>query len=833
MVAPVLWLGGGLLLPVLWQALKAVRRLPAELDSLNADPRCTVSSALHLPPQQQGTLADWLTHQALQEAADAVRRARSHSPALRRWLFALLVPALAAGGLIGCYCASPVAFSTLAARLLLPHEDVPPYSPYRFSMTLAQPQVHFGEDVALCCRVEGAPPPSELCVLLRAEGMPVQTLPVFVAQDGSYVRVLENVTTPCEVAFATPDGRARSHFVPVTVNYSPRILSGRARVTPLPYTGEPPREYVLGGSEICVPDGGTVTFELLCSSHIVSGYGLFTPAGESEPQRLTAKALGKKLQLSMPLRTPGSLTLQVQDSAGRQADAPVHIRLAVQPDTPPTVSIAAPVDGACLVVGHPLNVELKAEDDYALNRLTFYKALAPYRQHGVNELQGNNRVQTLTRSYDTAAMGLRPGDVLELRAEVGDANPFRFNIVSTPTTLVNIISQEQYAEILRLEVSYDEFLARYELLTEELNRSAEGLKAGDVTAARSAMESARNLARTFAADFPVFDMDGRLSELAGQIAAALDENLSELRALSPDAAESERRTAFERMLSRLGELSGSLAEEGEQARELALLARAQEMQYRFAGLVQQQAQLVDLYRRFMNEFGAASTSEPGRLEGLGAEQAALMQEYIAWEESLSPLLAELGQHERLLAMYQQVFAMRHVCEQSGVEGLMDQAVAESSAHHPAEAHSYAAQALDGMQKLLQKECSNSSCNNAAQQCRNNMSSAAGSTLQQLLDAMQKRLSPDSQGHNFGRGGGYSLNLQMGSGKLMGPQRSRTSHRAGRAPGAAAAQGAEPRLHTPRPRSIGTPEPDSPAYRDGGTEMVPPVYRDAVRSYFSH
>lgn len=838
LLQPALWLGAVLLLPVVWRAVVVARRLPSELDSLNADPRCTVSSALRLPRQNKGSLADWLTGRALQQAAMAVRSAREHSPALRRWMLALLVPVLAAGALIGLYCASPAAFSTLAARLLMPHEDVPPYSPYQFTLTPAEPQVHFGEDITLACRVAGAPAPAELNLLLRSEGMPVQALPVFVARDGSYMRVLEHVTAPCEVAFATPDGRARSHFVPLKVNYSPRILSGRATVTPLPYTGEPPREHVLGGSEISVPDGGTVAFELQCSSEIVSGYGLFTPAGESEPQRLPARAEGKSLRLSLPLRTPGSLMLQVKDSAGREADAPVHIRLAVQPDTPPTVAITAPEDGSYLVVGQPLKMELKAEDDYALNRLTLFKALAPYRQHGLSELQGRPRSQTVTHSYDSAAMGLNPGDVLELRAEVGDDNPFRFNIVSTPTTRVNVISAEQYAEILRMEIAYDEFLSRYELLTEALGQSVQALKDADAAAAREAMESARELARTIAADFPVFDMDGRLSELARQIANELDANLAELSTLGDGAGDSQRREVFDRMLSRLGEQLTSLAQEEQQAAELALVARAQEAQYRFAELVQRQAELVGLYRRFMNEFGAASTSEPGRLEGLGVEQLAILQEYVAWEESLSPLLAELGQHERLTSVYQQVFAMRHACEQAGVEGLMDQAVAESSAHHPAEAHSYAAQALAGMEQLLKNECSSESANNAAQQCRNSMASAVGSTLQQLLDAMQNRRRENSPGRGEGNGRGQAMRPRAGGGnRLIGPARSRMTRGSGRGNSAAKAgdgqPGDAPALHSPQLRPIGTPGPESPTYRDIDTQMVPPTYRDAVRSYFSH
>lgn len=828
--------GAMLLLPVLWQAVRTVRQLPRELDALNDDARCTVSCATRMPRPQEGGLAAWLAEQALQQAAQAVRAARRRSPALKRWLFALLVPALSAAACIGLYTASPSAFSTLAARLLQPQRDVPPYSPYRFTLLPAAPEVHYGEDLALSCRIEGDTPPAEVNLLLRVPGVPVQQLPAFTAQDGSYVRVLEKVTAPCEVAFATADGRARSCFVPVKVNYSPRILAGRATIQPLPYTGEAERQVTLGGNEVLVPDGGSVTFELTCSSAIVKGYGLFTPAGEVQSERIEAKVEGSQMILSMPVRRAGTLAMQVVDAAGREADAPVQTRLAVLPDAVPSVTIKKPEDGAYLVAGHPLEVEVLAEDDYGLSRFSLSKALAPYRQHGLSVLQGSPRTQTFAHRYDTAALGLRPGDTLELRAEVGDDNPFRYNIVSTPTTTVRVISAEEYAEVLRLELSYDEFLARYEALESALADVNRALEAGDFDAARAAMERASELARTFARDFPVFDMDGELSALSGQIAGALEENLAQLNSLPADASPEQRKQAAEQMLARLNGSAEQLEAQAEEARQVALLARAQEAQQKFMELVQQQAHMESLFRRFMDEFGAAATTEPGRLEGLGADQSTLMQEYITWEESLSPLLEELGRYEALAPMYQQIFFMRHACEQEGVEGLMDQAAAEAAAHHPAEAHSYAAQALAGMKKLLQSECSESQCSNASNQCKNAMSNAARNTLQQMLDAMKGKKEQGTPGHGMGAGKGSSARPNARGGSLMGPSRSRmTGNRGkgrGQAAGAPSGASAVP-SHAAPSRKIGTPAEHSVSYPDSVPEQVPPAYRDAVRSYFTY
>lgn len=836
-----LWLpvvGCVMLLPAVWQAVRVAWRMPRELDELNHDERRTISSTLSLPENNGNGLSAWLVSQARQQAASAVLRARRHSPALRRWLFALLVPVLTAAAFIGLYTLSPSAFSTLAVRLLRPHADVPPYSPWRFVLTPSAPEVHYGEDLAVACRVEGPSEqlPAELCLLLRSADGTRQSLSAFRAQDGSHVRVLEKVTAPCEIAFGTPDGRARSHFVPVKVNYSPRILSGRATITPLPYTGEPAIEQTLGGSELKVPDGGTVSFRLLCSSDIVEGYGEFTPVGEEESERIIGRAEGKSLLLEMPIRKPGTLSMQVRDAHGREADVPVQTRLAVLPDVAPSVSIHRPEDGTYLVAGQPLSVEIKAEDDYGLSRFSLYKALAPYRQHGISELgEKKSRNLTLSRSYDTAAMGLHPGDVLELRAEVSDESPFRFSIVSTPTTTIHIISGEEYAELLRMELSYEEFLSRYEELEEALALAMQALEKGDGEAAVQALERARQLAATFAEDFPVFEMDGAFSELSARLTSELDKGLQALAACPTSAAESERRQVYDSVLEQLRRLNGELDSQSKEAQQVALLARVQEVIHQFRRIVQQQAQIVELFKRFVQEFGAASTSEPGRLEGLGAEQQALQQEYTAWEESLSPLLAELGHYESLEPMYAHIFAMRHACEQAGVEGLMEQAVDECAAQHPADAHYYARQALLGLQQLSENACSQGSCKSATSKCRSALSNAACSTLQQLLDAMNAKIN-NSPGQGVGPGRGYSLHPNARGNRLLGPRRSRSSHRSGkgrdRSPsGGSGNVNATPRRpeHVPAEKSSS----HSTIYPDSSLDMVPTGYHEAVRRYFSH
>lgn len=835
--------GAGFLLSFL-SACYAVRRVPSELDRLNRDGRCTIACAMGLPVRSQPgevSLGDWLVQQAYGQAADAILRARRHAPALRRWAWGMVWLLVAGGVLLGVQMAFPQAFLVLGQRLAYPARDIPPLSPYTFTWSPQSPSVPCGEDIALSVHVEGGKPPQGMNLLLRLGNGHVQTLPAFRTRKGDWCRVLEKVTAPCSIAFATADGRARSRFVPVTVNYNPRILDGQATITPLPYTGQPPTQSRLGGSEILVPDGGSVSIVLNCNREIAGGLALFTPTGETHPQKAEARAEGNRLHVSMKVRVPGTLSMQVTDSHGRSADAPVCTRVAVLPDAPPEVSITQPEDGTYLLAGHPLELRVEASDDYGLERLTLYKALAPYRQHGMSILQGKDAKQVYHCVYDTAAMGLKSGDVLEWRAEVGDSNPFRFHIASSPTTSVMIVSEEEYAALLRLQMDVEEFLARYEALETGLGQAREALqallsssreeeRASALAAALQAMQHTEELAKKIADDFPVFDMDGQLSRLASEIGETLEADIRQLSGLPSDAEELADKVG--ELLERLGASGEELSWQTGEADKVALLARAVEAQEELLNLYQRQQEMVQLFNRFKAEYGVSSTAEPGKLEGLGVEQASVRDAYTAWEESLSPLLAELGRHEELEPMYQLLFAMRTVCEQAGVEGLMDEAVGAADSHLPADAYAYARQAMEGMQQLISQSCSETARQNCLQQSMGNMGSSARNTLQQMLDALK-------QGRGQQRGMGQGRGASMAPGgrgrKMMGPSRSRWKARSGKqgqGPGAGAAPGQGRGAPAGERQGVGNPPPDAVRFPESTLEQVPALYRDAVRQYFS-
>lgn len=848
------YLAAGLLYSIV-AARRVARNLPTELDTLNHDARSTISSALSIPAPASEGLGAWLARQSAQDATEAVLQANTHHPALRRWGKGLLWVLVAAFAVMGAHTASPLAFNVLGGRLLTPNADIPPYSSLVFEITPAAPEVHYGEDLPLSCRISGAENIGEVVMLLRAEGVPEQTLPIFCDNKGNYTRVLEKVTSPCSVAFATADGRARSRFVPVRVNYSPRILSGSAIITPLSYTGEEPQKVTLGGSEIRVPDGGSVTFSLRCSMPIAGGEGLFTATGAREPVRVEGVVSGSSFELTMQVRSPGVLEMQVFDANGRSSDSPVRTRLAVLPDTPPSVAITSPEDGAYVVEGFPLDVLVEAADDYGISRLTLYKALAPYRQHGLPEdMSGRPRSSRIKRSFNTLALGFRAGDTIELRAEVGDDNPFRYSIVSTPTTKVKVISGAEYAAIMRMQLSYKAFIARYEAMQQALldaDRALEAAENADSPQAREAaraaamksLAEAQKLAQSIASDFPAFDMDGQLSQLAGQIADNLQQQQHSLSQLNTSMAQAEWQQSVQRIRAALQPQNQQLADQTQEARSVELLARLHELQQRFMTLAEQQNDFADLLQRFKQEFGAPVTSQPSRLEGLGQEQSSIADAYRTWLHDVHTLTAEADGIPQLAKAVELLKRISVACERARVEELMEQCVGASASHSSAEAAAAARMAADAMNELLKSELSEQSCQDAQSQCRNQLSQNALNTLSQMCNNMgtgNRKGTGNSKGKGA-TGGGTGFGTSDGTPgeqgqKLIGPGRAdmpgRKASQPGRSPRPGkAGQSASQYGDSPAADAASSSRPDDQNYSGVNTEQVPPAYRDAVRSYF--
>lgn len=837
---------------------RRVQQLPNLLDAFNHDERSRIVLALNVG---EGTdtpsgLNRWLLQQVVSDALEALDQSCDKRPFLKRLRACSMALIISVFAVMGVQTLAPHAFNVLSSRILFPHDDIPPLSSYTFEPVPALPVVHYGEDVSLGCRISGdAAVSQDVVLLLKVDGVPLQVLPTFRNRDGVYLRLLENVTADYELAFAFADGSARSQFYPLRVDRRPRVLSGVAVVTPMEYTGLPSTEYVLGGRELRVPDGATVEFSLECNLPIKRAVGQFKPEGESALVEIEGRVDGKRMSLSYILRSNGTMTLRVYDAAGRESDVPVQIRMAVLPDSPPRVQISHPYDGMLLVEGQPLDITVEADDDYGVARLSLFKALAPYRQHGIeHDCSARQKSVALKQTFNTQELGFKAGDVIELRAEVADDNPFRFNLLSSPTTKVHVISSEQYAELLRLELAHEQFMARYEELSaalESLEKALETASQAPVAEREAALEQAARaladahaVAQSIGRDFPAFDMDSELSDLASQIADVLEQQQREISQLNRSLPQEEWESAVRLLLNRLSSQKTELDEQKAQAQQVDLLSSFMELRARLVRIAEEQVHMSEILRRFMREFGYPVTTQPSRLEGLGADQALIRDELRAWIADADALRADLAARPELEQIAAILLQVTLYCETHEVDGLMDQAVEQASLHQSSEASSFAAKAAEVLKQLLENEANQSSCSNAVQQCASGLCQSAQNTLAQMLNALcnsegsfaaaSKGVSQSAAHGSSDRGVRGGTDGTPGSeGRMQGPARGTyKGHKSSRPSAGPVPDGGA----APSPSSSGSQpyhdlSDEVPNLPGQFTEQVPPGYRDAVRSYF--
>ena len=837
--------------------LMSPRSIAREWDALRGDARRSATTAWELGRESERgetPLGTWLCHRQNAESARLLDSwSRTHSPNGRLFARGAVLPAVLAVLLSAFWLICPEAASTLFRRTLLPELDTPPLSPYSFHISPDPADVSFGGELLLTADVSGGKPPGTLRLLVRSETIGEQNLAAFREGERTWGRRLEYVTRPCRIAFATEDGRARSRWHAVTVNYRPRITGGGVALVPPPYTGKKAETRALSGRELTVPEGGSAVFELQCNVPVAEVIGTWLPDRPgAAPQTIRGEASEGKAacRLELTVRDSGHLSIDLKDARGLAMEKPLETLIRAKPDQPPAVSLIQPSQDCVVVAGHPFEMIAEASDDNGLERFEWFRNLRGTTPRPVSLLPIPGVLRHQAKyTIDLAEIGARPGDVFEWRAEAKDANPTRLNIGSSPTVTVAVISPEEYAELLRMEMTLEEFVARYEELSQALESSMRALdeaaRADDPEPRKAALDEARRahaeakeLAEIIARDFPVFDSDKELSRLAEMMAGRLKANLEDMEHLDPGLDAAPWQTRLAAMKERLAGSRQDLARQQEDAAEIARIAAIMQVFYELEELAGQQKEMRDQFERGLHEMrrGHRVTSE--QLEALGHDQETLLDAVLAWESRLPAVIRgvppEAELFRKTLLSLQFGFRSRDIPE------LMEAAIDESARLHRAvEAFDYAEQAHAALRQLLD-EFTRGTCNSSPAAC---LGGSCRATALQMMAAMAARcrgMNPLASGFGNGVGsgfGGHGFRMLNGASRsLIGPARSRRAG-SGAANSSRSSRGGSG--HADQGRTQGTERGGDPSHSQGvpspggGSrwESVPPVYRDAVKKYF--
>ncbi|MHA3772889.1 hypothetical protein ACXR0O_15250 [Verrucomicrobiota bacterium sgz303538] len=852
----------------LWQVLLFIRRDAAvEADRALGGGRREVLSALELeqmPPSVNSLLSEWLRTRAVHTAAgQLVRLDNSRSLPTHRisrgakQLATLLVVFVAIA------IAAPRASWTIARRLLQPHADIPPYTPLQFSLGPQPAQVLYGGELIIAADITGGKLEAPVRCLTRdpATGQ-IEDSPAFNENASRFSRKLEKVAAPVDVAFVV--GRARSAWLPVSVLMQPKVQDVVLTIDPPTYSGLPRREFTIGSQDLAAIPGSRITARISSNRPLGSGTLRIYPTGANDaPQEVAGTTEDThRLRFSWIVRQPARLAAEIRDVLGTASEQ-LQLEQKVTQDERPQVVLRQPAGDVLATPDSELPLEASANDDLGLTRVTLVRQLSGYRERSAAQaVKTGERRHDVTGKLSLSSFGLVPGQVIELTLEAGDTNPNLLGVSVSEPARVHVIAREQYAQMLRDQVTLEDFSGRYTAMKdaleearkaiEELEKAAQSGDAPKAEEARKkAMEAHRNAGQVFgqlAKDFPLFDLDHGLAKASQDAMRELFENAKQLEDLWR-AQPKELLDALPQLKERLGSSEKDLAQEMQKGERAMAAANVFEQAGKFRERLEEQRQIVKDFNRTVEQIRRGETQAGQALRDLAKRQQEVADGMRQLEKELEGALN--GLPEEFAKMQEEGRKFIQGLQEMEIAPTMDEGATAAESGDGKTANDRASEALAKMEALLRRK------NGFCEMCRGEGEQSfpwpqdLSQTLQQLMRSLiQKRSGQQGEGDQpdggtAGSGGfggrsdsGYTMKGKMPQLPIYGPSRMRFSHRSNPQLGAGNQQGNGSGKGRPEDGSnLASNQIKSQPTRDQrgealAVEAVPEAYREAVKRYFS-
>ena len=841
-----------------WEVISAVgvtrEETARRIDQLTGSRRQPVLTALELQSTHAAgdEMSAFLVDKALGEAADELQSlsARHAFPwrELRRQALRLLLAVALTAGLLA---ANAPAARAVLARIRQPQADLPPYSPYRFTITPAAPRVLYGG--ALDVRVEVAGGPLRQGVeLWTRQGGVVNRTPCFREGATKFSQRLERVIDPVEFCFAL--GRARSEWRRVEVVLQPRVAMVKLRLEPPAYTQLAAREFVLGEESFAGYRGSQARLQLTSNRPLARGALTVTPLdGLGEARLVTAEKAGEhSLSFTWDIRQRATLEIRVEDVRGTALAEPLRLTQQVIPDAPPEVSVHTPPPYSLATPSSVIPFKGSATDDLALRSVELVRTVVGFRDRttGLAPVLPEKRHE-FARELNLAKLGVLAGQVLELYFEARDFNPDRTGIGASDIVRIEIIPETEYAEMIRANETREQFLARYYAMQERLaafDAAVEGLHAelarpqpdakktgALLEQARTANQELREFVAKLTGEFHAYEMEAAFAGEMEKMSARLQERATLLQGMQPDSPHLPE--VVKQLMADLLAERGKLREQIAAAEEAAKVGALMEQAGAFTRLLARQRQVV----RQLQRFDPATDKDLAELGYYGKQQAAVLEELRELLKNLPAAANGLPSSAEYEKLRQDSLEFAKQLAATGAEPLMGEAVSASGNQDGPKAHRAARLALERLEALLKKR-GEGECQFAGM-CQGGMKFSPReelrNTLAQMLQSLLGGGKPGERGAQSGGGGGPGdgsdgfwvpsqtrLNTPMFGPARMSFQPGGVQGTGGRggAGGPSIGHGGRETLTSPK---------DKPAQAGARSpELAPAQYRDAVKRYFN-
>jgi hypothetical protein len=829
------------------------RDMARAADEAAKNPRRAVLAAFELQPsiseaREHDTLADFLVEQSVDRAAGELRKLSPRQqwplPAIFRQskFFSIQL----AGAAVAIAAIWPGA-RIIAERLAHPWRDVPPYSALTFSVTPGEPRVFYGGDASIGVEIGGAPVTSQVWLLTRSEGRAHKTA-CFQERPQRFAQRLEKITHPVEFCFAT--GNARSRWHKVALLLQPRVAMAGVTITPPAYSRLPRQSFLAGGAPISALQNSVVNLSVTSNRPLLDGTLTIRAADGAEPGRAVAgaKTGPQTVSFTWTMTANAELDVAIRDVQGAPNSDPFKLRQKIVPDNPPQVAITEPPGFALATPSSALPLAGYAEDDLGLGRVEIVRAVVGYRDRAkkLGPDAPERRLEFNTR-LDMKTLGVEPGQVIELYLEASDLNPSLMGHAASDVVRVQVISDAEYAKMIRERTTIEEFAKRFEAMgaalaqliqtLHELRDAADtGSDAEKAAKLKRAVDQAAQSAELFekmANDFPAFDVENKLKDAAAGIAKKIRAGEQQLRgAVSSDPQLSQLAA------DAIESLGGSVSEMERQqagAREIAAVARVMECAATFQKILRDQALLTRELGRFE---GASPERDMRLLEALGRSQEDVRRALQTLIDDLNRRAQELpGAYAELRAS---ALEFAQVLEGKQIPADMSGAVNAAQNQNGRDASKFASIALEKLQQML-SQCHGSFPGMCQGGMKFSVSDPLKETLEQMMQAIAARIGSGGAG-GIGAGTGVGGNADDGYATgghsplnvpVFGPDR--LSFTSPNAAGSTQGRNTSSSASAARVNESGKMQPGEPAKIQSESvplQDVPEKYREAVKRYFS-
>lgn len=784
--------------------LRIARHLESRDESLGSK----LINVLQLDGQAEDAAAPDLTRTLARRAVDQASEdltakkflPLTKSPTMKRSALRACIPVLMV--LIPALYFAPIAWREVL-RFCDPFGDHPPFSMTHLAIVTPATdgmEVVYKKPVTIEVEFAGHRP-DELFLTLENPAQPDHplTVPMFPSGGKKFVQQIDEVTSDIIVRAKTRNGRSISQGRRIKVLLAPQLEKTTVTIQPPAYTHLPARENTLPLGAATTPGisalhGSEIKFRI--TSNRPLSRGAVEIQGASANSAAAALEPGTKEEANAVTgiriaEESGRLRFLVKDITGLSTAQELLANLTVTHDLPPEVAITEPAQDGFIVDTFAAKVGVKSSDDYGLKTIRIHTGLnGTYAEPKVVEAQADPPQRDSLEAVRIAPseMGAKPGDVITVFADATDNRP-EPQMARSRTLTLEVISEEEYNEYLRMQTEIADLEEKYGRLHDDMKRLAqeqrelakqaeEAKNAGqkerdELTANQKELNAkleklAEQMAQATRAN-PLYDLERDLQKVLDKEATAIRDSVAQnQKALEQFASASPSGEGMKEFSKEGKEQADRLDPAAEQAeKEIAdALKDAQEMQEllkslsAFQQLYEQQKELAEQTAAY-HEKKDLSTEDRLALQNMAGTER---QIGVALEQVVNKLREDA---EKAEANYpeaaQDARDIAEAIDKANLPPLADTSAKTMLAGRGPESHDRAEHLRSEMEKLMSQcsGCKGGMGNEFAQRLKLMRSMMAGNTFSQMAQCRKFGM---GNGNGMAMGGfGMGMGGRMASG----------------------------------------------------------------------